>query len=1012
MGPNLKEVVSDFPPKISPYRPWEYFKTKNDLSIVKQALCNGLNPNMLWAQDELVECTSGSGCTVPLGFRDEETWPHWNTPLHRALLLLDFDSAEFLLQHGADINLYNSAGRTALHEAVHNQQRETAAFLIKHGANVDKLTIETKVYCKYMKRDICGHDGDVALHVALSNGDAATFCLLVEAGADLKAASYYEWTILDLALLSQDRRALEILLSHIDKFSIWLPPSGLSITKSSSDYSAAARDLLAIATSSRLIPPRELYEVYRHVFSLINLPKRSQWGLAAVDDLIEVVFNELHRIANLKRKKAREQLCSRCLEFQFSFSRSCENDKERSLHPFRFLLHEDREQLNNCAHKGCPLCGLAADALDKADGDNEEIWNLSWAKKLLEPSFGSLAVYLEPFCQSKNHVRMDALAVIGPGRAKILPITKFDDNFIVDPQDSNDRDLTTGSPQALRIARRWLDICKSDAAHAPCQQSYHHRDLGGELPTRVLDVADPRREPFLFEGKGSKAPYCTLSYCWGSSGNSVTTRANLAEHMAGIPMGSLPAVMQDAIHTARSLGYQYIWIDALCIIQDGEDDWGREASRMQEIYLNADLTISSLVAKDCTENLFQPRSLRTPNPVPLDLWLPKQDRPRWEKGHVHYLAVYPGWVHEGLAMDGPVHLRGWTLQEQMLSTRILYFGAGILHWECLYGYTTEADPGSSLAKSFAFLRTPMERSEAKHVIKGVSAEPKYGRQIREPYDVWQSMLVEYTRRSLTKPSDRMPAFLAISKHLEKAVGNKFVAGIWEGDKLLESLCWKVKQPDSGMPKTPSWTWASVAGEISFEYVDRVGRGPDNSLNTTVISLNVQTNQSQNHISGSITLKGTLHQKKVVKSSLEARYESPCHESFDYEADVVESCYAFDIIAFEKGPLPTGYGYPMWPEGRKAATVRMLLQPVDCDPTMFRRVGIGIYDNTGPMVLEHPRHVSYPSWIRARRDQKDIPVVPEIPRIPRDPSPDRWIQKPPQWSREVVWSQADRVITIV
>jgi hypothetical protein len=46
----------------------------------------------------------------------------------------------------------------------------------------------------------------------------------------------------------------------------------------------------------------------------------------------------------------------------------------------------------------------------------------------------------------------------------------------------------------------------------------------------------------------------------------------------------LPKTFKDAIELTRRLGFQYIWIDALCIIQDGRDDWKRECSLMGEVY--------------------------------------------------------------------------------------------------------------------------------------------------------------------------------------------------------------------------------------------------------------------------------------------------------------------------------------------------------------------------------------------------------------------------------------------
>lgn len=37
-------------------------------------------------------------------------------------------------------------------------------------------------------------------------------------------------------------------------------------------------------------------------------------------------------------------------------------------------------------------------------------------------------------------------------------------------------------------------------------------------------------------------------------------------------LDNLPPTIQDALRVTQTLGFQYIWIDALCIMQDSEDD--------------------------------------------------------------------------------------------------------------------------------------------------------------------------------------------------------------------------------------------------------------------------------------------------------------------------------------------------------------------------------------------------------------------------------------------------------
>ena len=65
-----------------------------------------------------------------------------------------------------------------------------------------------------------------------------------------------------------------------------------------------------------------------------------------------------------------------------------------------------------------------------------------------------------------------------------------------------------------------------------------------------------------------------------------------------IPHKSLPQIFQDVIIITRSLGLQYIWIDALCIIQDDSLDWGHQSAEMCVIYNNACIVLAATKAKD------------------------------------------------------------------------------------------------------------------------------------------------------------------------------------------------------------------------------------------------------------------------------------------------------------------------------------------------------------------------------------------------------------------------------
>ncbi|KAF2176935.1 heterokaryon incompatibility, partial [Zopfia rhizophila CBS 207.26] len=56
----------------------------------------------------------------------------------------------------------------------------------------------------------------------------------------------------------------------------------------------------------------------------------------------------------------------------------------------------------------------------------------------------------------------------------------------------------------------------------------------------------------------------------------------------------------DTVVTTRALGFRYLWIDSLCIVQDDEDNWQKESQMMATIYEHAVITLAESAAMDST----------------------------------------------------------------------------------------------------------------------------------------------------------------------------------------------------------------------------------------------------------------------------------------------------------------------------------------------------------------------------------------------------------------------------
>lgn len=87
---------------------------------------------------------------------------------------------------------------------------------------------------------------------------------------------------------------------------------------------------------------------------------------------------------------------------------------------------------------------------------------------------------------------------------------------------------------------------------------------------RMVDISTNR--PHIAEAKTISGQYTALSHCWGLSKMTRLLLWNEEQWRVAIEESSLSRNFQDAMRITRVLGFNYIWIDALCIIQDSPDE--------------------------------------------------------------------------------------------------------------------------------------------------------------------------------------------------------------------------------------------------------------------------------------------------------------------------------------------------------------------------------------------------------------------------------------------------------
>jgi hypothetical protein len=376
---------------------------------------------------------------------------------------------------------------------------------------------------------------------------------------------------------------------------------------------------------------------------------------------------------------------------------------------------------------------------------------------------------------------------------------------------------------------------------------------------------------FLQDTAGETGRYLALSHSWGASHRLTLTRANLSILKSGFMLSELPNTFQDAVIIARELGLPFVWIDSLCIIQDDPADWEMEASRMGAVYANAYLTVAASASKDDSSGCFPDPTVRFADyfvsadvkstgrrsfffAAPVASYDDKEHVPslagrcHWatdevidrDGSHLAWLYLTPEWMPPSSKShpksyligefgakfdpiaDEPLSDRGWTLQERLLSPRTIHYGRTEMYWECQCG--VYAEDGAMFPRTF---------TKATDLW---AADPQETGKTRQWH--WTQLLQEFSRRSLTKDFDKLPALSGLANIIAANSGDTYLAGLWKSS-LMTELGWSVKafephhhcddpEHDAAMPaahraavkypsqyRAPSWSWASIDAEIEY-----------------------------------------------------------------------------------------------------------------------------------------------------------------------------------------------------
>lgn len=392
-----------------------------------------------------------------------------------------------------------------------------------------------------------------------------------------------------------------------------------------------------------------------------------------------------------------------------------------------------------------------------------------------------------------------------------------------------------------------------------------HQDRSGKpdnfAPKRLIDLGpSPESDPKLFlPSCGDRTAevagpltYAALSYCWGRPAQAAQqlklTSENVSRMRERIPMPSMSPVMQDAVTTCKALDIRYLWIDAVCIMQDSKRDWEEQSAQMAQVYSNSWLTICATSSSSCLEGFLQQTPERPGCRIRIeyvcsDSLVQKTLTLRFESGGATALERHP-LAGDLTHPECNWNWRGWTFQERNLAPRKLIFGRSMTHFIGNLGIT--------YSENRQYLRIfPTDNY-------GGTGTGEDGRalypwtipksQVLGPVE-WQQIVEQYTGMQWTFKADVLPALSAIASLYQptgppKVVGvqDQYLAGLWKGD-LHCTLLWTPDDPKSlpyhslsdtiadqrrfvngdGGYVMATWSWASRQHRVRFAMAIGDGR---------------------------------------------------------------------------------------------------------------------------------------------------------------------------------------------
>ncbi|KZL79541.1 het-domain-containing protein [Colletotrichum incanum] len=353
-----------------------------------------------------------------------------------------------------------------------------------------------------------------------------------------------------------------------------------------------------------------------------------------------------------------------------------------------------------------------------------------------------------------------------------------------------------GNSAADDVLTRPMDFDVASPKNLPTRLLELQVTADGDLKVKLLEKGNAKPD---VQKAIAKAGFAALSYCWGGPQEPSLTSHTQDRLRAEMDASRVSRTINDAIKFTHVMGFKYLWVDALCILQDSPHDKATEIGRSSSYYDADTVTLLATSASATTQGFLEPRSDQGKHAVG-PFWFPY----RTASGKLGSVLLY----NELGPASEPILTRGWTLQESLLSYSLRSLGVA-----------ADKLPAVSAVAEKSVKRLCRYYGRPIHYLAGLFHDPEHPETLMTQL-LWAAL----------KPKDMTPYWHGIASH-------------------------------NCNYRAPSWSWASVDGPVTHVAVGSMFYYCGNRVKTQVLAAKVQATYPTNPYGmisdGFLEVKGPL-----------------------------------------------------------------------------------------------------------------------------------------------------------